>query len=63
MRKFLRLKESVIDEVDEAQFIRNRLYEVAFEFQNYYIIVNHCNARYEISKALEEIKYEVVIRE
>ena len=63
MSKFIKLYETVVDGTDDAQFIKDRMYEIEFEFQNYYIISNHNRARYEISKSLEGIKYDVIVKE
>ena len=63
MSKFLKMKETVIDGAEEAQFIKDRLYEIMFEFQNYYVVTNHNHARFEISKSFERIKYDIVVKE
>ena len=63
MSKFIKLYETVVDGTDDAQFIKDRMYEIEFEFQNYYIISNHNRARFEINKSLEGIKYDVIIKE
>lgn len=57
------MKETVVDGTEEAQFIKDRLYEIEFEFQNYYVITNHNHAHFEISKSLEGIKYDVIVKE
>lgn len=63
MKKYLKIKERLIDMETLASFEKDRLYEVVYESDDIYMVTNYCNVQFGINKASEGIVYEVVEKE
>lgn len=63
MKKYLKIKERIIDMETLVSFEKDRLYEVIYESDDIYMVTCHCNVQFGIDKKSEGTVYDVVEKE